>query len=103
MGRFDTAALRRASGEAGELKERLGQHGDIADQATKQAGQQLAGKDFNLGKAMSDTAVTWWFQVNTLYKSCEALEEYLEAVAKNDETNEAESKKRLDEFTKRFQ
>jgi len=101
--KFSVQALNEAADGAREVRERLGQVGDLADESTKRAAGLLSEKNFQLGPAMQKTAETWWFQVNRLYKSCVAMEEKLRATAKNDRKVEEENERILQQLTQYFQ
>ncbi|GAB3421759.1 hypothetical protein [Flindersiella endophytica] len=103
MGTCDPAALEKAAKATREIKDKLGQYGDLADASTKQAGTLLSDQHFALGGAMAKTAETWWFQVNTLYKACASLEAALAACAKNNRAVEDQNSQRLNQLTSRFQ
>lgn len=51
---------------------------------------------------LQQTAVTWWFQVNRLDKSCTALEELLRATARRNQETEEANQRLLEQLMKSF-
>ncbi|WP_253778907.1 hypothetical protein [Goodfellowiella coeruleoviolacea] len=98
----DPAALRRGSSAAGELLDRVNKDGRLVDDANNTAASALSAENFQLGKALKNTADLWYQQVTTLAQACHKIEESLAANAEGHQLTEDANEMSMSQISQSF-